>query len=534
MMSTQSFLRSSRLISGLTLCSRVTGLVRDVVLAGWLGNNWVQDRLAYAFQIPQLFRRLFGEGALSAAFIPTLSENLAARGKERAGRLFSNVATLLAGILTILTLTILVVLLMIWVLGEQSLKRQFVLGLTALMTPYMIFVCLVALFSAMLNCFEKFGLPAFVPVILNFFQIGAVIVGRYFVSRWTDRLDLQVYTVGVAVVLAGIVQLWVMIRAVRRLGIRWRLDFSISDGDLRKMMIMLAPMVLGLGVLQFGAWLDSQIILSLSGDRTSAGFELFGRYVAYPLEEGSLAAVNFARRLYNFPLGVLAISLATAAFPLFSRYAAEGDMESLRSSVSDGLRIAIFEGLPCGLGLIVLAELIVRVVFERGNFSHDDTVQTAHILRMYSLGLWAYCAQHIIVRAFYSVKDTMTPLRVMMATLGLNVALNLTLLWIPSIGAGAFGISTSVMCSINVIILCVIFSRRFGGLGLRRILFSSVRVLAVSVLMLAAVYFCAAWLVDLSKYLQLMIALAVGVTSFAAGCYLFKVSELREVLGISR
>lgn len=504
-----------------------------MIIAGWLGNSWINDRLSYAFQIPHLFRRLFGEGALSAAFIPILSENLTRHGTNRAARLFGNVATLLAVILTGTTLILLGALLAIWLVGKQDAYRQLTLALTAIMLPYMIFVCLVALFSSMLNCFDRFALPAFVPIILNAFQIAAVFVGRFEVGRWTDRTDVQVYAIAVGVLLAGVCQLGLMIRSVNRLGIGWRLDFSIRDPDLRRMMIMVVPVAMGLGVLQFGAWLDSQIILLLSAP-SGESFGLFGRRLAYPLSEGSLAAVMYARRLYNFPLGVLAISLATAAFPMFSRYASTGDHKALSRSVSHALRIAIFEGVPCGVGMIVLAELVVQAVFERGRFSPEDTTQTAHILRMYCLGLWAYCAQHMILRAFYSLKDMVTPLRVMMVTLVLNIALNVTLVWIPSIGAGAFGLSTAIMCAVNVVVLSTIFARRFGGLDVRALLRSGAKTLLASGAMAAAVYAAKRQCGDLNKYAQLLTCLAIGIAVFGAGCYALRVRELREVLGLSK
>jgi len=528
-----SYLRSSRLISILTLTSRITGLIRDSFIAGWLGAGWINDRFILAFMIPNLSRRLFGEGALSSAFIPILSENLSQRGTRRASKLFANVATLLAAVLTVLTLLILAALVVIWLFAAHDAKRSLTVGLIAVMSPYMILVCLAALFSSMLNCFDRFGLPAFAPIILNMFQIAAVFVAKFVVGQWTDRVDIQVYTLGLAVLSAGVVQLFLMIRAVNRLDIRWRFDLSVSDPDLRRILIAVTPVAVGLGVLQFGALLDSAIIILLSAAE-GEGFELFGMSVHYPLLEGSLTAVNYARRLYNFPLGVLAISLATAAFPMFSRYASAGHHLQLARSVSHALRIAILQGLSCGVGMIVLAELIIRVIFERGRFSPADTAQTAFVLRMYCLGLWAYCAQHIILRAFYSLKDMITPLRVMMVTLAINVILNVTLVWIPQIGPGAFGLSTAIMCSINVIALSVIFARRFGGLDGRAIIRSAGKVMLAVAIMGSAVYACLLNLGGIdNKYLQLPICLAVGVGVFAGACYVLRIREWKDALGLS-
>jgi len=524
----KSFLQSSRMISFITLISRITGLLRDILIASWLGNSWIQDRLSYAFAIPHLYRRLFGEGALSSAFIPVLSEKLAKEGKGAAGRLFGNVATLLGAVLIGLTAVLLMVILAMSFFHSDTIQAKLTLGLTAIMLPYMIFVCLVALFSGLMNCLDRFGLPAFMPIILNLFQISAVLFAHYVLVTFGIPKYHQVYVLGVAVLLAGVVQLVLMMRAVRRAGLKWGFDFSTTSPELKRIYKMILPVMFGLGILQIGAWFDNQLILSLTaGDKPA--FTLFGKTISYPLAEGALSSVTFARRLYNLPLGVLGIALATAAFPRFGRYVAEGNYEKLSESVNQALRQAIFQGLPSGIGLIILADLIVRVVFQRGAFSAHNTAETAYVLKFYSIGLWAYCAHHIILRAFYSLNDMVTPLRVMMLTLILNVAMNVTLLWIPSIRQAIFGLSTAIMVTINVIVLSMILSKRIGKLDSQAVVICAMKTLIAAMIMAGVVYLTESSLVEVNKYAKLAICVFVGIIAFFSSAFLLKMPEVKEL-----
>jgi len=529
----RSILHSTRLISLVTLGSRVTGLARDMLISAWLGNNWIQDRLNYAFLVPNIFRQLLGEGALSAAFIPVLSEKLTKESRESVGRLVGNVATVLAVLLIGLTCLLLLIIGGAWFFSARSAYSNLSAGLTAVMVPYMIFVCLVALFSGLLNCLDHFGIPAFMPVIINMSQVFGVIFAKYVLARHGVASEHQVYVIGVSVLLAGVVQIIWITRTVKKAGIRWGLHFSLADPDLRRIVVTMGPMIFGLGILQFSTWMDNQVMLSLTAT-TKQYFSVFGYQIKYPLEEGALSAVNLARRLYNFPVGVLGIALATAAFPAFSRLAASKDHTALADLVSKSLRLAIFEGLPTGIGLMVLSHLIVRVLIQRGHFTDQDTVQTAYVLRYYAIGIWAYCGHHVVVRAFYSLKDTVTPLRVLSKTITLTIIMNIVCLWIPSIREGIFGLSTSIMSSLNVIILGGILSRKIGSLHFREIMATTVKTLMASGLMALGVYLTEAYLPVHNKYLMLLACLLVAAVVFFPCCWALKIQEAREFLSRSR
>ena len=525
-----SLFRQSRLVSGITLLSRLTGLARDVILAAGIGNNWIHDSFKYAFRIPNLFRSLLGEGALAAAFVPVLSEKLMAGDRSATQRLLSTVATLLAVLLAALTVAVLVIVAVLYVADPADGQRRLILLLTALMAPYMILVCLVALFAAVLNCLDRFALAAFMPVLLNVFQIGALVLATTVLAGALPEQADQIIVVGCSVLAAGVAQLWLILRALKRQGWRWGWRFDVRSAEVRRIALTAAPMMVGLGILQFGAWLDDTVIVSLTATGEQSGFEVLGLAVTYPFAEGTLSSVDQARRLYQFPLGVLAIALATVAFPTFSRYAANKDYGALSGSVSSALRLALFEGIPSGVGLLVLSELIVRVVFLRGNYTAANAAATAHVLRFYSLGLWAYCSQHIILRAFYSLGDTLTPLRVMARTLALAVAMNVTLLWMDRLGAAVFGLSTAVMVSLNVLILGRRLGIRLGALDVGDVLRSAAKTLGASAVMALAVYAGREYLPIDNKYLLLLACVAIGLAVFFAMALALGQREAWEML----
>jgi putative peptidoglycan lipid II flippase len=234
---------------------------------------------------------------------------------------------------------------------------------------------------------------------------------------------------------------------------------------------------LGQGVLLFNVFFDAQICTFLTrGPQDPPTGALLGVEFAYPLAEGALSAVSNAQRLYQFPLGVLAVSLATTAFPLFSLYASRGDLPGLRSSVAQSLRLAIFVGLPSGVIMVVLAGPIVSLLFEHGRFGPDATVRAARVLQCYGVGMVAFCCQHILLRGFYSLKDTLTPMWIGCYLVMLNLALNLALIWHPAIREAAFGISTTITAILHVCISLLLLRRRMKGrIGTREVAAAAIR-----------------------------------------------------------
>ena len=533
------FLGSARTIAVCTVVSRVTGLIRDITLNTVYGQNWVQDAFNYGFLVPNLFRRLFGEGALSAVFVPTFTEVLDTRGKPAAWVLLGRVAGLMAFFLTALTVLLALGALVIWQWAPGGPMRTLQIGLTAVMMPFMISVCLLALFSSILNCVHHFTVPALLPVVLNVMMVGGALgIGPIM----GERLETQVYGLAISVLIASVIQLVVIFPVLRRHGIEFRWSLHTSDPDVRRMGRIFVPVLLGQGILLFNVFFDAQLCTYLTrGPQQAEAFSFLGFQFNYPLTQGALSAVNNAQRLYQFPLGVLAISLATAALPMFSLYASRGDMVGLRSSLGQSVRLAVFEGLPSGVVMMVLAEPIIALLFEHGRYDHTATLRAVAVLRWYGIGMAAFCCQHMVIRGFYSLKDTMTPMWISCYLVILNTAMNLTLVWYPAIREAAFGISTSTTAILNVVISMWLLRRRMQGRVGATVIARSVTQTALA----SAVAGATAWLLLIcvdrmnlrslgatgGRAVEVFVPLIGCMLAYMAVARVLRMEELRWVLG---
>lgn len=461
----RSVVSSAKLIAVCTLTSRITGLVRDVLLAQAFGLGWIQDAFSYAFQFPNLFRRLFGEGAMAPVFVPTFTRTLENEGRESAWRLLARTLALLTVALTIVIVVIAGILAAIWFFWpgdpEKEPARRLLLSLTGLMLPFMLTICVVALLSSLLNCVGSFVPAALTPVILNIVMIvGLVGLAPHW---YPDDPGRQVYVVAATVVVAGVLQMVFLLPALRRQGVPLGWRFEPREPTVKRMLGLLPPVALGQGVLAFGVFADAQVCALLTHVAgTPATATVFGWTFHYPLVEGALSAITYAQRLYQFPLGVLVISLATAALPAFSRLAARTDWPAWAAEVRQSLRLAVFEGLLAGVMMVMLARPIVRLLFEHGNFTAAHTDRTSFVVTCYGFGLWAFCAQHILMRAFYSLGDVRTPLAISAVFLPLNIAISFGLIWIEGIREAGFAISSCITSTLAVAAGGVILQRRLA------------------------------------------------------------------------
>lgn len=452
-------------LSVLTLVSRLTGLARDMVLAAALGLSGVADAFFIGFLVPNLFRRLFGEGALSAAFIPHYTD-LRQRDPATARRFASLCLTLLAVVLAAITL-VGEVLLAVLGSGNWSGETALAIRLTMIMLPYMPLVCLVALLGGMLQVHGRFGRTAAAPMVLNLTMIGFTVWAVWgggsgsFPGPDPQCPSRRVATVvALSVLVAGVGQLLWQLAALRRCT-SLTTDFSGTRLALRSMVVMMLPMLVGLAVFQINAFVDFLIAFGFSAkDGGDDHLDLFGYTVWFPIETGGVAALNWSQRLYQFPLGVFGIAIATAIFPALSHAAADGSpvgLDRFASILRHGLRLTMFIGLPAGVGLIILRLPLARVVFQRGAFSPDDAQRVAAILAGYSASLWAYSMAHVVTRAFYARKDVVTPLKVGVAMVVLNLLLNLTLIW--PLGAAGLAWATALSAACGVVLLLVALGR---------------------------------------------------------------------------
>ena len=455
-------IRGFRQIASLTLLSRVLGMVRDMAYSYFLGAGGLMDAWTIAFRIPNLARRLFGEGAASASFIPVYSEQL-----ERDPRMAKDLASTVVSAIVVITMA---VVLLGWLgIGIYRVGRTLppdtvrVLTLSSIMLPYMVMICMVAMLSGILNVHKHFAAPAAAPIVLNVFIIATLGVTGWYLQMVPDQ---QVVFVAIAVLAAGGAQIYLQWIPLRRAGVVIRPAAKVASEPFRRIMWLMGPMILGLTATQLNTLADDVIAWCFSASpQKGTAFELIGHTIQYPLTRGSVSHLYYAQRMYQFPLGVLGISLATAVFPVMSAAAARRDYPSLLATCARGLAGAVFVALPATVGLVLVARPAIAVVFQHGQFAVHDTQRTAWTLGFYALGLCGYFGQQIVTRAFYSMQDSKIPAITAVVAVGVNVVLNLTLIW--PLGTAGLAASTAICSYLQVVVLVGVLRRRYGSQATR-------------------------------------------------------------------
>jgi putative peptidoglycan lipid II flippase len=422
--------RDAATVSGITLLSRFFGLARDLLTARMFGDTAVGSAFAAAFAIPNTFRRLFGEGALSAAFIPEYTRLADGGGGAQGtpepdadpGAFASRTLVLLTLFTGGLTLLIELGLLALVLFLPPDADRTLGFGLMMAAMPFMPLVCIGAILGGMLQAHGRFAVWAAAPIVLNVFVIAAA-VPYFLIDAPSPRPWAYAVTVS-AVLAAGVQVLWSLWALRGR--VRWALAFSATRAAGQRVSAMLrrmGPALIGLGTLQINSLLDTFVAMWPNW----VGPTIAGR--PYPLDESSNSILFFAQRLYQFPLGVFGIAIATAAFPALSRTST--DPAAFSGVLRRGLRLSLFITLPASLGLIAVGPTLVGVLYSGpgGGFSAGGVERAAAVLAGYSVSIWAYSVNQLLTRAFYAVGDTRTPMRVAIAFVGVNIALNFTLIW---------------------------------------------------------------------------------------------------------
>jgi len=466
----RGFVGHAALVSALTLLSRLTGLVRDAALAAVFGLGWVADAFFVAFLIPNLFRRLFGEGALTAAFIPRYTK-LRESDPELARRFATCCVSGLAVLLIALTL-VGEAFFLVLLTGADTERNSTTLRLALTMLPYMPMICGVAFLGAVLQVHGRFGPAAGAPVLLNLVLVAAAAL----TGPWTlqdnqpfadpQRISAAV-TIAWAILAAGVLQLaWQLIALLKTT----RPAFSTKGvaAPIKQMLTTMLPMLVGLGIFQINALLDSLIAyfgsppppppeVASSGAEAVIATGAFGiQGLAFPLQTGDVAALQWAQRLYQFPLGVFGIAIATAIFPALAR--AAKDKTDFGKITRQGLRLTVFIGLPSTVGMVLVALPLTRAVYERAAFSLADAQHVSTILIGYAAAVWAYSMTHTLTRAFYALDDAKTPLRVSLVMVAVNLALNLTLIW--PFGAAGLAWSSAICAVAQACTLAWLLSRK--------------------------------------------------------------------------
>jgi len=412
---TNSIAKDTRTVASITLVSRVFGLARDLVTVRLFGDTLIGSAFAAAFAIPNLFRRMLGEGALSAAFIPRYTR-LIESDKDLAQRY----ASLIIAALVLVTGALLVVgeaiALTLWFTSSDP-ARELSFRLIAILLPFMPLVCVTAILGGMLQVHGRFLPMAAAPIILNICIIAATAV-----AMMTDLSpERAAVWIGFSTLVAGVLQMvWALLELRKRT--RWRLDVGPARAEATKTLRKFVPVLIGLGTLQLNTLADTVIAMW----PTWIGPTMFGR--AVPMDEASNAVLGYTQRLYQFPLGVFGIAVATAAFPALAR--AASDKNRFTETVAHGLRLSLFIGLPATVGLLLVREDLVRVMFSGGGgFSEQGLTRSSAVLAGYAAGVFAYSLNHVLSRSFYALDDTSTPMRIGLAMVAVNMVCNLLLIW---------------------------------------------------------------------------------------------------------
>ncbi|MDD5259721.1 MAG: murein biosynthesis integral membrane protein MurJ [bacterium] len=487
-------------VSGATLLSRVLGYVRDMVVASRFGNGWAADAFYLAFRIPNVLRDLLGEGSLSSGFIPVFSECLVKKGKNEAATLYSACLGILLVILSGVTLLGMifapaVVRLIAWGWWNKPDQLALAIKLTRIMFPFIAFISLSALAMGALNSLQVFFIPAAAPMMLSVFEIAAVL--------WLVPL-MKVPIEGLAwgVLLGGLFQFLWQVPYLAKNGFLHRIIFRITP-LVRKIGILMIPVAIGSGVRQLNVLID----------QVCASF----------LQDGSIMALYYANRLYQLPLALFGLSIVTVALPAMSLSAAKKDLDQLKHTFSLSIRMTMFTLIPSTIGLIVLGQPIIRLLFEHGSFNAQGTALTALALAFYALGLIFFAGAKIGASAFYALQDTKTPVKIAIAAMVLNTVLNIILM--KFLRVGGLALATSISAAFNMAALVYILRQRIGALGASRIWASMQKVLLAAAAMGVVCFFTRPWII---------IALVLGVLVYIGMAYLLKIEELKYVQNFFR
>jgi len=509
--------RAAGVVALAVLCSRVLGLAREQIFAALFGGGRVMDAFTIAFRIPNLLRDLFGEGALSTAFVTVFTRTAALEGDAAAWRLANKVATLTAVCLS--AITVLGIITAPWLVaalapGFDPGKAALTITLTRVMYPFILLVSLAALVMGMLNARNVFGIPALAS---SFFNLGSIIAGVA-LGYWLDPHFGPRAILGLAIgtLIGGALQLLVQLPALRQGGYAFRPDFRWREPGVRAILRLMGPSVIAASTTQVNVLVNS-VFASQLGD-------------------GPTFWLTVAFRLMQLPLGIFGVALGTVALPLLARMAASGNTAAFRSELARGMRLAFLMTIPASVGLMMLAEPIISVLYQHGRFGARETAESAAALRLYAIGLCGYAALKVLVNAFYALDRRKTPMVVSFLAVGLNLLLN----WMFTLhfGWGHRGLAFSTACvaTSNFLILYFLMRSHLGRLESRAMLALLWRVALASAVLLGicwtgAHFLLADWAVQRfwPKCVSLLLVIGSGAGAFFLCANALGIGEVHEI-----
>jgi len=514
--------KAAGIIGVAVMCSRLLGLAREQICAALFGGGGAMDAFTAAFRIPNLLRDLFAEGALSTAFVTTFSKTIARGGDAAAWRLANKVSTL-----TVIVLSAICVLGIVFspqlvatlAPGFDPGKAALTATLTRIMFPFILLVSLAALVMGMLNAKNVFAMPAMAS---SFFNIGSIL-GGVLLGGWLDPHFGPRALTGLAIgtLLGGALQLGVQLPRLRRLGYHFQPDFAWRDAGVSAILALMGPSVIAASTTQFNVLVNSMF--------------------ASTLGDGPIFWLSIAFRLMQLPLGLFGVALGTVTLPLLSRLAVSGDMTAFRDELARAMRLAFLLTVPSAVGLMMLAEPIISVLYQHGRFDAHQTAEAAGALRFYAIGLCGYAALKVLVNAFYALDRRKTPMLVSFAAVALNLLFNWIFTFRLGWGHRGLAFSTGCVASFNFLLLYGLMRQRLRRLETRRMLAMLLKVAVASAALAAICWTSQHWLLAewatqafLSKLGSLLLTVVVGVLVFLGCGAALRIEELDVLIDALR
>ncbi len=505
--------KAAAVVGLMTLIGRILGLIRDIVSAKSFGTNWHYDAFLYAFMMPNLFRRIVGEGGLTSAFIPVYNEIHEKQGRSEAFRFANITISLLSVGLFAFILAVEGILNLLLSIGFHSQIVMLTLDLSRILFPYLWFLSLYALGMGILNSHRHFLAPSMGPALLDLVWIAAVLwVPAGMAHDYLGKITWLSYVI----LLGGLLHVLVELPPLRGIGFKFRWIWDIGYEGLKKTWKLLLPVVLSFAVVQINITVDMTLGMIIG--------------------PGANSSLWYGNRLMQFPLGIFALAMGTALLPLLAQQIARGEKESSRKTLSFALRSIFFIILPSSVGLIVLREPIIRMLFERGEFDAVSTARSAAVLLGYTIGLFAFAGQKIMNSGYYAAHDSKTPMRTSVISLLSNIVFSVVLM-VPFKEAG-LAIGTSISGIIQFIQLIHYYPKKVGEFPMREVGASFLRILAASILMGVVSYYSLQgfrhWLPGVETKMQLiqvfgsMLVATVFYLGFCLACHVPEAKEAFE------
>lgn len=544
-----SVARSAGIVSISVMFSRVLGLVRETLFAFYFGAGFLYDAFIVGFRIPNLLRDLFAEGALSSAFVKVFTDYQVKNDEKEAWRLASLIFNGLAVVLSVICIAgiflspVFVKAITYNYLGDPNHfyppeKAALATLLMQIMFPFILLVALAALAMGVLNTKGRFGIPASASTAFNLVSIVVGLGLAYWLAGgpWEKAIDKiavpsdasqwAVIGMSIGTLLGGAAQLLIQIPSLFKVGFRFSWKLSFRDEGVRRVMRLMGPAIVGTGAIQIKVLVDTIVASGI---------------------DGGASWLNYAFRLMQFPIGVFGVAIGTAAIPTLSRLASEGKLDKFRNTLSDATKLVLLLAVPSACGLIALGTPIVSLVYERGQFDAFDTNMTAWALTAYSIGLAAYASIKVVSPAFFALDDAKTPMYISVASILVHVPTSFGMMQLLSTvgvsperpnGYGHVGVAlaTSVVATVNLLVLSFFMRRKIGRLNGRDVLSSLVRIVIASATMSAAAYgtyyLLAGYFGAKTLRVQLVeafVPMAVAGVTFLIAAKLLRISELETI-----